>query len=460
MIKSHYLQSAFKRCCLTLLFLATLNTKSFGWDFSVDNLSYDILSLEDKTCMVVYGYSKNNKAGVIIPDEVIYNDNNVSVIKIADRAFNLGYIYALTIPSSVIEVGEAACHGTTLSKVIFKENSLKKQPVVIGNSAFSDSRVSSVSLSSNINKIGDFAFFQCLRLSNINLEVSSITEIGESCFACTEKLESIIIPSTVHTIKAAAFSGSGIKNIAGGESVTSIGPSAFSCCESLKHLVIGKSLKVINENTYSWCSSLTDVTIPSTIEEIKSGAFWAIDMNSFKLEDCEQPIKFSTTEKVIANCGIHHIYLGRPLVIDNPLDKPCLAIGDNGTLELGKNINKLSSEVVGPYENIRILISHNLTPPTIPEMTNATYAGLKVRVPAEALEAYKQAPVWKNFWNIKAIEDESGISDIERDDDDSFQVYDTAGSLVDASCTSEKMQQLPHGVYIVVKQDKRMKIKI
>lgn len=372
----------------------------------------------------------------------------------------MGYIYALTIPSSVIEVGEAACHSTTLSKVIFKENSLKKQPVVIGNSAFSDSRVSSVSLSSNINKIGDFAFFQCLRLSNINLEVSSITEIGESCFAGTEKLESIIIPSTVHTIKAEAFCGSGIKNIAGGESVTSIGPSAFSFCESLKHLVIGKSLKVINENTYSWCSSLTDVTIPSTIEEIKSGAFWAIDMNSFKLEDCEQPIKFSTTEKVIANCGIHHIYLGRPLVIDNPLDKPCLAIGDNGTLELGKNINELSSEVVGPYENLSILISHNLTPPTIPEMTNATYAGLKVRVPAEALEAYKQAPVWKNFWNIKAIEDESGISDIECDDNDYFQVYDTNGILVDASCTSEKLQQLPHGVYIVVKQDKRMKIKI
>lgn len=460
MIKSHYLQSAFKRCCLTLLFLATFNTKSFGWDFSVDGIDYDILSLEDKTCMVVGGAPKNNKDGVIIPDEVIYNDNNVSVIKIADSAFNIHTIYALTIPSSVIEVGEYACGYSGLSRVIFKENSEKKQPVVIGNFAFCGCSVSSVSLSSNVSKIGDHAFDACSRLSNINLEVSSITEIGERCFAATEKLESIRIPSTVHTIKAEAFSCSGIKNIAGGESVTTIGPYAFSGCESLKHLVIRKALKVINEYTYARCSSLTDVIIPSTIEEIKSGAFYWTNMNSFKLEDCEQPIKFSTTEKVIANCGIHHIYLGRPLVIDNPLDKPCLAIGDNGTLELGKNINELSSEVVGPYENLSILISHNLTPPTIPEMTNATYAGLKVRVPAEALETYKQAPVWKNFWNIKAIEDESGISDIERDDDDSFQVYDTNGILVDASCTSEKLQQLPHGVYIVVKQDKRMKIKL
>lgn len=458
MIKSHYLQAAFKRCCLTLLFLTTFNTKSFGWDFFVDNIGYTILSLEDKTCMVVYG--SPGKDGVIIPDEVIYNDNNVSVIKIADRAFALHGIRALTIPSSVIEVGEEACYATTLGKVIFKENSLKKQPVVIGNSAFLECKVSSVSLSSNVSKIGDNAFHLCTHLSNINLEVSSITEIGEGCFASTTKLESIIIPSTVHTIKAGAFSGSGIKNIAGGESVTTIGPAAFSGCESLKHLVIGKSLKVINEDTYSWCSSLTDVIIPPTIEEIKSGAFCWINMNSFKLEDCEQPIKFSTTENVIANNGIHHIYLGRPIICDENQKKPCLAIGNKGMLELGKNINELSSEVVGPYENLSILISHNLTPPTIPEMTNATYAGLKVRVPAEALKTYKQAPVWKNFWNIKAIEDESGISDIKRDDDDSFQVYDTNGILVDASCTSEKLQQLPHGVYIVVKQDKRMKIKI
>lgn len=80
-----------------------------------------------------------------------------------------------------------------------------------------------------------------------------------------------------------------------------------------------------------------------------------------------------------------------------------MAIGNKGILELSKNISELSSEVVGPYENLSILISHNLTPPTIPEMTIDAYAGLKVRVPAEALEAYKQAPVWKNFWNIKAI---------------------------------------------------------
>lgn len=437
MIKSHYLQSAFKRCCLTLLFMTTLNIKSFGGGFIIDNLGYEILSLEDKTCMVT---GSIRSGAVIIPDKIKYNDTDVSVVKIKDNAFAFpsSSVTSLTIPASIVDTGTFTCsQNTYLRKVVFQEG-----------------------FNEQLTVIGDYAFGECHNLSSINLEVTSITEIGEDCFAGTKKLESIIIPSTVHTIKAGAFSGSGIKNIAGGESVTSIGPSAFSGCESLKHLVIGKSLKVINEDTYSWCSSLTDVIIPPTIEEIKSGAFWAIDMNSLKLEDCEQPIKFSTTEYVIDNLGIQHIYLGRPLVIDNPLDKPCLAIGDNGTLELGKNINELPSEVVGPYENLSILISHNLTPPTIPEMTIDAYAGLKVRVPAEALEAYKQAPVWKNFWNIKAIDNESGISDIECDDDDSFQVYDTNGILVDASCTSEKLQQLPHGIYIVVKQDKRMKIKI
>lgn len=97
----------------------------------MDGIGYDILSLEDKTCMVVYGSPKNNKDGVIIPDEVIYNDNNVSVIKIADSAFNIQTIYALTIPSSVIEVGEYACTNSRLSKVIFKENSEKNNLLLL-----------------------------------------------------------------------------------------------------------------------------------------------------------------------------------------------------------------------------------------------------------------------------------------------------------------------------------------
>lgn len=67
MIKSHYLQSAFKRCCLTLLFLATLNTKSFGGVFIIDNLGYEILSLEDKTCMVTGSLCSG---AVIIPDKI------------------------------------------------------------------------------------------------------------------------------------------------------------------------------------------------------------------------------------------------------------------------------------------------------------------------------------------------------------------------------------------------------
>lgn len=458
MIKSHYLQSAFKRCCLTLLFLATFNIKSFGGVFIIDNLGYEILSLEDKTCMVTGSLCSG---AVIIPDKIKYNDTDVSVVKIKDEAFDFPSITSLTIPASIVDTGTWTCYQNEhLRKVVFQEG-FNEQPTVIGDYAFYDCRnLETVILSSNIGSIGQYAFGNCDELSSINLGVTSVSEIGENAFSFCTKLEGIVLPPSLQTIKDWAFYRTAITEVVGGESVTTIGKGVFAACEYLKDIKWEWHRKVIPEYTYSGCSSLTDIIIPSTIEEIKSGAFCGIDMNSFKLEDCEQPVKFSTTENVIANNGIHHIYLGRPIICDKNQKKPCLAIGNKGILELSKNIRELSSEAVGPYENLSILISHNLTPPTIPEMTIDAYAGLKVRVPAEALEAYKQAPVWKNFWNIKAIEDESGISDIECDDDDSFQVYDTAGILVDASCTSEKLQQLPHGVYIVVKHDKRMKIKI
>ena len=54
--------------------------------------------------------------------------------------------------------------------------------------------------------------------------------------------------------------------------------------------------------------------------------------------------------------------------------------------------------------NLEELKSLSLEPPTLTGgrlFSSSQYLHLKVIVPTEALEAYQQADVWKNFWHLQ-----------------------------------------------------------
>lgn len=420
MIKSHYLQSACKRCCLTLLFLISLTSfNASSYDFTVDGIYYTMLSMDDLTCEVS-GWDGRGDTNVTIPAIVTYKGRDISVIQIGKGAFKM-----------------------------------KLSP-------------SSITLPSSIRVIREEAFYECDRLSEVNLG-DGLISIGKNAFRYCKRLKEIFIPSKVKEIGLCAFYNCiSLQNLSGGAALESIGECAFEECTSLQGVINFRNIEWIESEAFYGCKSLTDVIIPATATGVSEKAFYDINLNTLKIEDGESSISFSRvntnyTYRPFYTARVKQLYIGREISVgkvDNYTTFSPLEIVRGGILELGKNINNLNENCISELDKIGFLISHNLTPPSIPEMSNSGYVNIEVRVPAEALEEYKQAPVWKNFWNIKAIEDESGISDIECDDDYSFQVYDTNGILVDASCTPEKLQQLPHGVYIVVKQDKRMKIKL
>ena len=77
--------------------------------------------------------------------------------------------------------------------------------------------------------------------------------------------------------------------------------------------------------------------------------------------------------------------------------------------------------------------------------SNSEYLNTNVYVPQEALEAYQKADVWKNFWNLQALEP-TAISATEAnygaDIDTNAVAYDLTGNRVE-DWRSKK------GVYIV-----------
>lgn len=103
----------------------------------------------------------------------------------------------------------------------------------IGNAAFRDSSVTSVTIPDSVTAIPDYAFGFCSQLTNISIP-NSVTFIGFSAFNSCTSLKSITLPSSLSTIQSYAFYNCGnLKTIRIPVSVTSIGNCAFDVCPSL-----------------------------------------------------------------------------------------------------------------------------------------------------------------------------------------------------------------------------------
>ena len=133
--------------------------------------------------------------------------------------------------------------------------------------------VEKVIIKEGITSIGDWVFYGCSSLANVEIP-NSVTSIGESAFSGCNSLTSIAIPNSVTIIKNGTFSGcSGLTSITIPEGVTSIGKSAFSGCSGLTSVIIPEGVITIENSTFKDCSSITSITIPEGVTSIGSYAF-------------------------------------------------------------------------------------------------------------------------------------------------------------------------------------------
>ncbi len=123
------------------------------------------------------------------------------------------------------------------------------------------------------DKLGDYAFYRCSRLTNLILP-SSVTEIGWGAFDGCSGLTSMTIPSGVTWIGVYAFYGcSGLTSLTLPSSVTGIGSEAFKGCSGLTSLTLPSSVTSVGGSAFEGCSGLTCLTIPSGVTSIGLGTF-------------------------------------------------------------------------------------------------------------------------------------------------------------------------------------------
>ena len=167
----------------------------------------------------------------------------------------------------------------------------------IGDFAFARSGLESIVIPEGVTKIGYGAFYHCDNLQSVQIP-STVTEIDDYAFAKTPFLEnnhSATYPFVVagDGILIGYLGSDSIVNIPGGvkhisdgvlrdhmgitavnlpDTVETIGEDAFKGCHNLTTVNGGKNVKTIGAGAF-WGCALSNVTIPSSVEEIGIAAY-------------------------------------------------------------------------------------------------------------------------------------------------------------------------------------------
>lgn len=124
-----------------------------------------------------------------------------------------------------------------------------------------------------VTSIGESAFMEC-PLNSITLP-SSITFIGALAFANCNGLQNISIPDGVEFIGNGAFLNcSGLTFITIPEKVPNIRTATFSGCSSITSVTILGNVTKIGERAFENCKALSDFTVPSSVKNIAFRAFY------------------------------------------------------------------------------------------------------------------------------------------------------------------------------------------
>lgn len=197
---------------------------------------------------------------------------------------------ALSLNSSIEHIAASAFYGNNNITSITLPSSLE----TIGDTAFKNAiNLSTVNLdlATNLQMIGLEAFSGCTSLSNMNIP-SSVVDIKDDAFYNTPWLGArigsgilfiinqrivvnaqvsgaITLPSTITRIHKRAFTSSGIESISLPEGLLYVGDQAFSQCDFLSSITIPNSVIYLGVHALSF-SGLQSIVIGSGVTTIES----------------------------------------------------------------------------------------------------------------------------------------------------------------------------------------------
>lgn len=154
-------------------------------------------------------------------------------------------------------------------QVVIPQQIEEKDVLIIGQSAFSETAITSVVMPDTVIYILPWAFVNCENLKSIQIS-ASLLAIGLNAFQNCTALETIDLSmaTSMESIEDDAFRGClGLREITFSDSIVRIGKNAFFQCESLEQIILPKNLQEIGESAFCACTGAKKIWIPKTIEK-------------------------------------------------------------------------------------------------------------------------------------------------------------------------------------------------
>ena len=231
-------------------------------------------------------------------------------------------ISEITIPESVISIGEDAFYGCeNLTKVNYLGTADKwveidfvdeySNPISVSNFYIKDELVEDVELTS-ASQVKDFAFYNCTSLKSLKIG-DTVESIGENAFYGCTGLNFVEIGSNVQKIEENAFAGS--------DSINSVvwGPRACECTKpfdssasTVKSFVFKEGVEEIPDLLCANLGGVQEVLIPKSVTNVavhslpRDGALKTVVWNAKKCADMSRP-RFSDSS-LNADGSIYRIY--------------------------------------------------------------------------------------------------------------------------------------------------------
>lgn len=189
---------------------------------------------------------------------------------IGNFAFIGTKLTSITIPASVMEIGEEAFKDVTTLKTVKIESGKNK---TIDDYAFNGcTGLTSIDLGKSVTSIGSYAFEDCTALTSINIP-DSVTGIYRRAFLKCTKLAKVTIGNGVESVGYNAFGNcSALKTVTFGAGIETIEDFAFENCSSLEKVVLKPNTQTICKAAFGGCTSLKSVIMPG-VQEIGEKAF-------------------------------------------------------------------------------------------------------------------------------------------------------------------------------------------
>lgn len=291
----------------------------------------------------------------------------------------------------------------------------------IGQSVFEYLSVDSIVLPPTVTTIDERAFYNCRKLTYVNLPVG-LEMVPSECFEGCSKLSKVTLPDGITRIGGSAFAESSVREMVFPPSLRVVGSGAFSSCTKLERVVFQGPLEKIwfgafggcsklkdiqfngaikSLNGFENCTSLEEVVLPEGLEAIEGGVFQ--HCTNLKAITIPQSVR-EMGQSVFNGCAsLKEVVLPAAMpTMSLWLFQDCTSLE---RLTIGEGTTSIGGSALDGCTSLRHIVVRSQQPPAYNDNTFTQeildmFEHAELVVPTGCMGTYQAADFWKNFKHV------------------------------------------------------------